>query len=335
MTVVISEDRPDSADAIMLIRELDADLIRRYGEHEVHGLRPADVVDAAFVFLIAWIEGQAVGCGGLRPLDGGTAEIKRMFVRPAFRGRGIARQILASIEARAHERGHSYLQLETGVGQPEAIRLYERAGFHRIAAFGDYLGNPLSVCFGKQTSLARVRPTPVLETKRLLLQPLALTDAEQIQALFPQWEIVRYLTTRVPWPYPPDGASHWCRDIVLPAVERGEEWCWTLRLKTGPTRIIGVIHLMTTENNNRGFWIAPPWQRQGLMTEACNAVTDHWFDELKFPRLRVPKMVGNVGSRRISEKQGMRIVATKEQSYVSGRFLTEIWEITADEWHAR
>ena len=176
---------------------------------------------------------------------------------------------------------------------------------------------------------------PTLETPRLLLRPLELADAEQAQILFPHWEIVRYLDKIVPWPYPPDGALTWYRDFVLPAVERGEEWNWTLRLKSSPGQMIGNINLRRRENNNRGFWIGLPWQRQGFMTEACEAVTDYWFDVLKFPVLRAPKAVVNVGSRRISEKTGMRIVATEEREYVSGRFLTEIWEITADEWRAR
>src|SRR2546428_11229279 len=85
----------------------------------------------------------------------------------------------------------------------------------------------------------------------------------------------------------------------------------------------------------RGFWLGVPWQGQGLMSEACEVVTDFWFDTLKFPVLRAPKAVVNSASRRISEKQGMRIVATEERDYVSGRLLSEIWEISAEEWRAR
>lgn len=176
---------------------------------------------------------------------------------------------------------------------------------------------------------------PRLETPRLLLHPLELADAVQIQEVFPQWEIVRHLDPQVPWPYPPDGAITFVRDIGLPAIQRGEVWLWTLRLKTKPAQIIGSISLRTKENANRGFWIAPPWQRQGLMSEACDAVTDFWFETLKFPVLRAPKAIYNVASRRISEKQGMRIVATEDRDYVSGRFPSEIWEITAEEWRAR
>jgi ribosomal-protein-alanine N-acetyltransferase len=177
--------------------------------------------------------------------------------------------------------------------------------------------------------------TPELETPRLLLRPLALADAEQTQVLFGQWEIVKYLTDQVPWPYPADGAYTYYRDHALPAVERGEEWSWTLRLKSAPDRIIGSISLMRSENNNRGFWIGLPWQGQGLMSEASEVVTDYWFETLQFPVLRVPKAAVNAASRRISEKYGMRVVATAEREYVSGRYLTEIWEITAEEWRAR
>jgi ribosomal-protein-alanine N-acetyltransferase len=173
---------------------------------------------------------------------------------------------------------------------------------------------------------------PALEILRL--HPLELAEAARVQILFPHWEIVRYLTSKVPWPYPPDGAYTFYRD-VLPAIQRGEEWHWSLRLKAQPAQVIGTINLRTRENENRGFWLGLPWQGQGLMSEACEVVTDCWFDTLKFPVLRAPKAVVNSASRRISEKQGMRIVATEERDYVSGRLLSEIWKICAEEWRAR
>jgi ribosomal-protein-alanine N-acetyltransferase len=173
---------------------------------------------------------------------------------------------------------------------------------------------------------------PTLETPRLILCPLELSDAEQTQVLFPHWEIVCYLRNAVPWPYPPDGAYTYYRDVALPAVARGDEWAWTLRLKGVPHQPIGAISLFRSETDNRGFWLGLPWQGQGLMTEACDAVTDYWFDILKFPVLRVPKAIANSGSRRISEKQGMRVIAREDRDYVSGRLPSEIWEITAEEW---
>jgi ribosomal-protein-alanine N-acetyltransferase len=176
---------------------------------------------------------------------------------------------------------------------------------------------------------------PQLETARLILRPLELADAEQAQILFPQWEVVRLLANQVPWPYPDDGVHTHFRDKALPAMARGEEWHWSLRPKTDPGQLIGVISLMKTEGNNRGFWLAPPWWRQGLMSEAVEVVTDYWFDVLGFPLLRAPKAVVNTASRRISEKTGMRVVALEDRDYVSGRLPSEMWEITAEEWHRR
>jgi RimJ/RimL family protein N-acetyltransferase len=76
------------------------------------------------------------------------------------------------------------------------------------------------------------------------------------------------------------------------------------------------------------------WQGQGLMGEACVWANDRWFDGLGFPVLRVSKAVGNLASRRISEKHGMRLVGTEVKDYVCGRLLSEKWEITAEEWRA-
>ena len=169
----------------------------------------------------------------------------------------------------------------------------------------------------------------------MILRPVELADADEVQRLFPQWEVVRYLGHQVPWPYPPDGAYRFYRDVVLPAVGRGAEWHWTLRLKDAPAQLIGAVSLTKGEVNNRGFWLGLPWQGKGLMSEAVEVVTDYWFNTLEFPVLRVPKAVVNVASRRISEKQGMRVIAAEERDYVSGRLPTEIWEITAEEWNAR
>jgi ribosomal-protein-alanine N-acetyltransferase len=175
---------------------------------------------------------------------------------------------------------------------------------------------------------------PTLETERLLLRPLELSDAEQVQILFPHWEVVQYLNAIVPWPYPSDGALTYFRDRALPAMARGDEWHWTLRLKENPAQIIGAIGLIRGSTDNRGFWLATPWHRQGLMTEAVIAVNDYWFDVLGFPVLRAPKAIANVASRRISEKTGMRVVGAAERNLVAGRLPSEMWEITAEEWRA-
>ena len=177
--------------------------------------------------------------------------------------------------------------------------------------------------------------TPEGRTARLLLRPLALDDAAQIQQIFPHWEIVRHLRNTVPWPYPPDGAHRYIEDVALPAIARGNEWHWTLRFLSDPDHIIGYIALVNSDGHNRGFWLALPFHGLGLMSEAAAWATDFWFDALGQPLLRVSKAAANLGSRRISEKHGMRLVSTGEQDYVSGRLPSETWEITAEEWRAR
>jgi ribosomal-protein-alanine N-acetyltransferase len=175
-----------------------------------------------------------------------------------------------------------------------------------------------------------------LETNRLVLQPLQLADAEQSQLLLPQWEMVKFMGARIPWPYPAEGALTYYRDVAIPGMEQGKEWHWTLRLRQAPEEHIGAISLIAKDGYAaRGFWLGLPWQGRGLMTEAVVAVNDYCFDVLGFSALRAPKAVVNLSSRRISEKTGMRVIAMEERDYVSGRLLSEVWEITADEWREK
>lgn len=175
-------------------------------------------------------------------------------------------------------------------------------------------------------------PIIPLETPRLQLRPLQLSDAQQVQPLFGQWDVVRYLNAQVPWPYPNDGALTFIRDLALPAMQQGREWHWTLRLHSAPDQLIGVISLMDTPGNNRGFWIAPAWQRQGLMGEACRAANHFWFQTLQRSTMQVPKAVANVASRQLSLREGMRLIDSGKSDYVSGRLPSQTWELSRDEW---
>ncbi|QWG16473.1 GNAT family N-acetyltransferase [Bradyrhizobium sediminis] len=176
---------------------------------------------------------------------------------------------------------------------------------------------------------------PDIATSRLILRPLNLLDVPAIQQLFPRWDIVQYMSSNVPWPYPADGAMTFVRDIAIPAMLGGKEWHWSIRPKVGHEQLIGVISLMDQPDDNRGFWLDREWQGRGLMSEASTAVTDYWFETLERPILRAPKAVANVPSRRISERSGMRIIKTEDRDYVSGRLAAEIWEITREEWRRR
>lgn len=134
---------------------------------------------------------------------------------------------------------------------------------------------------------------------------------------------------------PPNGAQLYIDEIALPAMKRGEEFHWTLRLKSEPQSIVGVISLKESRSDHRGFWLGLPWQGQGLMSEAAAWANEFWFKTRGHSVLRVDKAVRNHASRRISEKQGMRLVSMQEKDYVAGRLPSETWEITADEWRTR
>ena len=121
-----------------LVGELEQMLSADYECHQRHGLSIDGIFQPHVRFFIARADdGTAIGCGGVASFDG-FAEVKRMYVRPAFRGRGFARALLARIEAEARELGHTLLRLETGDRLFDAMRLYERAGFHPCPAFGEY-----------------------------------------------------------------------------------------------------------------------------------------------------------------------------------------------------
>lgn len=134
-----------------LLLALDAELDVRYPfpyepppPHD-----PADYLPPRGVFLVAWLDGEPVGCGAVRPGPAtGLGEVKRMYVAPHVRGRRIAERVLAGLVASGRELGYRRLVLETGTAQPEAIRLYERVGWRPEPAFGHYRDSPLSRCFG-------------------------------------------------------------------------------------------------------------------------------------------------------------------------------------------
>ncbi len=152
MPVTISAERPDTADASALIAELDTYLIPLYPPASHHGYPVEKLIAEGVDFFVVRCEGVAAGCGGIKFYAPEYAEIKRMYVRPPFRGLGLGRAIIERLEERAAQRGLGILRLETGIRQSEAIGLYERMGYRRIEAFGEYLPDPLSLFFEKRLS---------------------------------------------------------------------------------------------------------------------------------------------------------------------------------------
>jgi GNAT superfamily N-acetyltransferase len=147
--IVIVVESPRGADAAALMTELVDDMRARYPPSSIHGVDVA-ALEAAGMFLVARVGGRPVGCGALRPIADGVAEVKRMYVRPEARRRGVARRVLVRLEAIARDRGFTTLRLESGTRQPESLALYVSAGYHQIPCFGEYATDPYSACFEKR-----------------------------------------------------------------------------------------------------------------------------------------------------------------------------------------
>ena len=181
MALELRREPFDGATATRLVADLTADLTRRYADDDepppcslppaeqaarraveaeeeaayAAELAPADVAPPNGAFLVAYLGGAAVGGGGVRRHEGDVGEIKRLWVDPAARGRGVARALVAQLEEEARWLGYRAVVLETGLRQPEAIRLYESLGYGRRPPYGRYGSSPLSVCLGRDLGAAR------------------------------------------------------------------------------------------------------------------------------------------------------------------------------------
>lgn len=149
-TTQFALERPDSADAVELIGELEADLSARYPPESRHGYSVEKLLRERVFFFVARIEGKAAGCGGVQIFGADYAELKRMYVRPQFRGMGLGKLMLEHLASHARQSGVDLLRLETGIHQAAAIRLYEAHGFQRRPPFGPYRDDPLSLYYEKR-----------------------------------------------------------------------------------------------------------------------------------------------------------------------------------------
>ena len=150
--LTIARERPDQPDVVRLIEALDAHAIALYPPESNHLLDVAALCDDAVTFLVVRVGDAAIGCGALLRDPRGWGEIKRMYLRPDRRGRGIGWRVLAELEEIARAGGLPLLRLETGIHNAEALALYRRAGFAERAAFGDYAPDPLSVFMEKRVN---------------------------------------------------------------------------------------------------------------------------------------------------------------------------------------
>jgi GNAT superfamily N-acetyltransferase len=134
----------DASESLELIEAVQQEYVVRYGERDVTQLAVAEFAPPQGIFVIGRDAGQLVACGGVRLVDTDVGELKRMYVVPAARRRGIARALLDHLETEARKLGATRLRLETGLHQPEALALYASAGYADAEPFGHYAGAPLA-----------------------------------------------------------------------------------------------------------------------------------------------------------------------------------------------
>ncbi|WDF56757.1 GNAT family N-acetyltransferase [Mucilaginibacter sp. KACC 22063] len=146
--IYLKRTTSDNADFRLLIKELDADLRQRNGEvmdiYDQH-----NIIEQIDTVVIAYAGDEPAGCGCFKDYDANTVEVKRMYVRPAYRGNKISAKILTELEAWARELGYTSTVLETGSRQTEALGLYQKSGYVSIPKYGPYIDLPDSICFQK------------------------------------------------------------------------------------------------------------------------------------------------------------------------------------------
>lgn len=148
----IGRERYGGGAAEELVRASLAEIASRYGGRGGSGPEPdpAEFEPPHGVFLIGYVDGRAVACGGLARYDETTGEIRRMYVSPDARGRGLSRRIVAALEEEARELGYTAIRLETGNRQAEALGLYRSSGYEPIPRYGPYVDDEISVCLEKR-----------------------------------------------------------------------------------------------------------------------------------------------------------------------------------------
>jgi GNAT superfamily N-acetyltransferase len=150
MPATIVAERPDTPDAIQLIVELESYLVPLYPDESRHGYSVEKLLREGVAFFVTRQDGVAAGCGGVQLFGTEYGELKRMYVRPQFRGLGLGKLMLNHLVDHTRRHGIAVVRLETGIHQRDAIALYERSGFERIPPFGTYKEDPLSLFLEKR-----------------------------------------------------------------------------------------------------------------------------------------------------------------------------------------
>lgn len=301
--------------------------ISRLEQREIHP--PAPLVPETIYW--AMMDNKVVGRISLRHrIEGNLTKMGGHIgyeVRPSFRNRGFAKEMLRQIleTPKVKEIGNLLL---TCSPKNEASK-------KTIIANGGMLTNTVFV-----DSISEDRNhywihknVPRFETKRLILREISMDDAGSYQKNFAEWEIIRQLAPVVPWPYPENGAREFIEKVIIPNQGR-DRWWWGLFVKSNPKEIIGVVDFYRKRcPDNRGFWLARKHWGQGLMAEALQPLITYSFNQLGFDKLIFSNALGNEQSRKIKEKTGAKFLRTEPAKFVDPSYThRELWEMDREDW---
>lgn len=281
--------------------------------------------------LVAQIKGRVAAYGAVARSSG---DLGAIYVEPAYAGRGLGVRLLAHLENLASSLALARLNVDASLNSELffAKRGYILNEYSRHSSLG-----------GADMTCARMSKrlpesfVPVLETRRLRLRPVRHADAPRIQKLLPHYEILRYMSATIEWPYPDDAADRLLNRALDAALDR-TSYFWALTINVDARdQLIGVIALFPKNaEHNRAFWIGLEYQKQGLMTEAVGAVNDFAFDVVGMSALKLKNAEPNIASNRLKQKSGAVVIDTVENvPYFGGRYPEIVWLLTKENWRAR
>ena len=174
---------------------------------------------------------------------------------------------------------------------------------------------------------------PTLETKRLFLREVTMADEPAIKRHFIDYEVVRFLSYKIPWPYPEDGAKDYLENVVIPNQGK-DRWIWGIYKKNNPKEMIGCIDMFKEgATENRGFWLSRGFWGRHIMSEAIPPTLKFAFNECGFEKMKFANAVGNLASRKIKERTGCKFMGLGPAKFVDPSVTErEMWELTKEDW---
>lgn len=250
------------------------------------------------------------------------AFIYDLIIEENYRSKGYGKKLMLLAEQEMKKLGVVRVGLHAFSNNVNAISLYQRLGF---------IQTDINMEKDLRNSSSSIIPT--FETARIILKPVTENDFENYYKNINDYEVIRYLSSQVPWPYPKEGVGTFLNTHVFPFLGI-DRWFWGIYLKENPSEVIGAIDLWRKPNpENRGFWLARNHWGKGIMSEATVPVTNYAFEKLGFEKLILSNAVGNIASRKIKEKAGAKFIGIRDAKFATNEFTqAETWELTKENW---